>query len=421
MQVTKSTFRRLMDNFLSLSAVQGINMLIPLITFPYLVRVLGVDQFGVFSFVMAVLMYGIIITDYGFELTGTKHISTNIGNQAKIDEIFSSVIMIRSVIAILFFLFLLLLITFVDKFSENSILYILGFGIIVGQALLSTWFFQGIEKIHYVAILNAASKILFAVMIFIFVHSKEDLYLVFLFNSIGAIMAGVMAFYIAVKKFGVTFSFQSKEQYLYYLKDAWHIFTARVAVQLYQSINIIILGFYVDNTMLGYFSIVDRIVRAGGNIIASAPRAVYPYLAKTYKESVSKFYQLNVQVSFALLFLVIPVAGLGYYFSVEILSFFTDGKPADIIVQLFHISILLFVTTPFGTHFTNSLVILNETKFLNKVVISAGVINLMFVFSVINYFGVVGLALFNLFIGFVVIVTTKGYYIFFKFRKRDLG
>jgi PST family polysaccharide transporter len=92
-----------MDNFLSLTALQGINYLVPLITFPYLVRVLGVDQFGLFSFIMAIILYAEIITDYGFDLSATKHIALERDNPQKVNEIFSSVIMIKSMMAFIFF------------------------------------------------------------------------------------------------------------------------------------------------------------------------------------------------------------------------------------------------------------------------------------------------------------------------------
>jgi len=230
MQASQSTFRRLMDNFLSLTALQGINMLIPLITFPYLVRVLGVDQFGVFSFIMAVMLYAEIITDYGFNLSATKHISINSKTQAKINEIFSSVIMIKAVMALMFFMFLLLLIATVDRFAQDGSLYIYAYGLIIGQVLFPVWFFQGIEKMRYITILNAVSKIIFAVAIFLFVKNPEDLFLVFVFYSLGSLVAGAWAFQIAVKKFDVRFSLQSQENYTYYLKDAWYIFTSRVGV-----------------------------------------------------------------------------------------------------------------------------------------------------------------------------------------------
>ncbi len=421
MQASKSTLKRLMDNFISLSALQGINLLVPLITFPYLVRVLGVEQFGLFSFVMAVIGYGVIITDYGFDLSATKHISANIDNQAKIDEIFSSVIMIKSMMTVLFFIFVLLLILFVDKFTKDALLYFSAFGLVIGQVLFPVWFFQGIENMRYITLLNAVAKIIFAVSILIFVRSPGDLYLVFILNSLGAVIAGILAFYIAVKKFGVHFSLQTKERYLYYLKDAWYIFTSRVAVQLYQSINIIVLGFFVSNTVLGYYSIVVKVIRAASGILGVLPRAVYPYFVKLHKESVKSFYNRNIQFSIGLLFVMIPLSILVYYFSYEILSLVSGSEPSELMVRLLHIYAPLLAVSVYGGQFTNILVILNETKLLNAVVLTAGFVNLLLIYWVIHLFGAEGLTWLTMLIITFIIIIPKAYFIFYKFRKRDLA
>ena len=360
MQVKESTFRRLMDNFLSLTALQGINMLIPLITFPYLVRVLGVDQFGVFAFVMAVVNYGVIITDYGFDLSATKHISSHSDNPQKINEVFSSVIMIKSMMAFIFLIFLELLILFVSKFSAHASFYFLAFGLVVGQVLFPVWFFQGIEKMRYITILNAISKIIFTVAIFIFVHDSDDLYIVFMFNSIGALIAGLLAYRVASKQFSVHFSWQSRETLMFYLKDAWYIFTSRVAVQLYQSINVIILGFFVSNTIVGYYAIVEKIFRAIGSIMMALTRALYPYLNKIYDDSIALFYKRNLQLSLFIFVLMTPVAMLTFYFSEEILHLVMGMTPPAIVVTLLHIFSPLLVVYLYGNQFTNMLVILNE-------------------------------------------------------------
>ncbi len=397
-----------------------INYIVPLITFPYLVRVLGVEDFGLFAFVMAVVNYGVIITDYGFDLSATKHISSYHDNPKKIDEVFSSVIMIKSMMALIFLLFLTLLTLFVDKFSQHAFYYYLAFGLVVGQVAFPVWFFQGIEKMRYITILNAISKTIFTIAIFIFVHNSGDLYLVFLFNSVGALIAGVLAYRLAQKKFGVHFSWQSQEQLLYYLKDAWYIFTSRVAVQLYQSINVIILGFFASNTVVGYYAIVEKVIRAIGSIMISLTRALYPYLNKIYDDSMALFYKRNSQLSLLIFLLMAPIALLTYYFSEDILQLVMGMTPPPLVVTLLHIFAPLLAFYLYGNQFTNMLVILNEKKLLNQIVMIAGGLNLLSAPVVIYLYGVVGLVWLNLFIA-LFIYLTKGYFLFFKFKKRDIN
>lgn len=409
------TFKRLSDNFLSLVVMQGINYLVPLIVFPYLVRVLGIDGFGLYSFVYAIIMYGVMLSDYGFDLSATKLISQHRNNPEKVSEIFSNVLVIKSLISFGYFLVLLLLMVLFEKFSDHALLYIIGFGMVIGQLLFPVWFFQGIEKMRYITILNALSKLIFTVLIFIFVTTQQDMYLVFLFNAIGAIIAGAIALRIAIKEFGINLYMPQKEEIFYYLKDGWYIFTSRVAVELYVTSNVIILGFFANNTIVGYYSIVEKIIRAIGSMLEPLTRTVFPYLANVYQESRALFYKRNIQLFFLILSIMLPTALAVYFAAPWLLALVSGDEPNSLMVTMLHIFSFILVFYLYGHQFTNMLVTLNKTKLLNKIVVIAGIMNLILAPLIIIIFGVAGLVALNIFIA-LFIATTKGYFVFFKFR-----
>jgi PST family polysaccharide transporter len=408
--MASTTLKRLGDNFLSLVILQGINYLVPLIVFPYLVRVLGIDGFGLYSFVFAIVMYGVMLSDYGFDLSATKLISLHSNNKTKTDEIFSSVMIIKFAISLIYLLVLTLLVLFVDKFSQHAYLYFIGFGFVIGQVLFPIWFFQGIEKMRYITILNAVSKLIFTLLILIYVHNPDDLYLVLLFNSLGSIVAGVIALYIAVKKFHISFYMPALQQIKYYLKDGWYIFTSRVAVELYVTSNVIILGFFASNEIVGYYSIVEKIVRAIGSMLEPLTRTVFPYLAKVYEESKELFFKRNIQLFFLILTIMLPMALIVYFNARWILSVVSGEEPNALMVKLLHIFSFILVFYLYGHQFTNMLVTLNKTKLLNNIVIIAGILNIIFAPLVIYFFGVVGLVSLNVTIA-LFIASTKGYYL----------
>ena len=405
-----STLKRLSDNFASLLVLQGINYLVPLIVFPYLIRVLGIDGFGLYAFILAIIMYGVMISDYGFDLSATRLISLHSHNKKKRDEIFNSVMIIKFTLALLYLLLLTILILFVDKLGQNSSLYYIAYGFVIGQVLFPVWFFQGIEKMRYITILNALSKLIFTVLIFIFVKEIDDLYLVFVFNSFGAIVAGAAALYIAINKFNISFYLPSQKQIKFYLKDGWYIFTSRIAVELYITSNVIILGFFASNAIVGYYSIVEKIVRAIGSMLEPLTRAVFPYLAKVYESSHGMFFKRNIQLFFLILSIMLPMALIVFFNAPWILKIVSGEEPSELMIYLLQIFSFILVFYLYGHQFTNILVTLGKTKLLNNIVIIAGVVNIITAPILINFFGVVGLVYLNVSIAFF-IAFTKGYYV----------
>ena len=417
MKDDRTTLYKLTDNFISLLLLQGVNYLVPLIVFPYLVRVLGVDGFGQYNFIFYIIWMGVVVSDYGFDLSATKLISVNRHEKKKLDEIFSAVLLIKSLLAILFLIFLTILLLSFEKFAKDWQLYYLAFGFIIGSVIFPTWFFQGIERMRYITALNALSKIIFTLLIFIFINGIEDLWLLFIFNSLGAVISGLLALYIALNRFGIRLKRSSFESLRFYMIDGWYIFLSRLGVESYTSLNIILLGFFVNDTILGYFSIVEKIIRAIGNMLEPLTRAAYPYLSKVYKRDINSFFTKNIQLSLIIASIMIPVSYAVYRYGYFLLKLVSGEDPSALLLEINSILVWILTVYLYGSQFTNMLVILSKTKLLNRIISVALVINLVLAPIVLYFFGIIGFSWLYVFLGFF-ISFVKGYFVYLKFRKR---
>ena len=271
--------KRLLENFLSLSVLQGANYILPLITLPYLVRVLGPEKFGLIAFAQSFIQYFNIFTDYGFNLSATREISIYRDNKEKVSEIFSSVMIIKFGLMIISLLILSFLVFTIPKFRNDWLVYFFTFGMVFGNVLFPIWFFQGIERMKYITILNITARLIFTICIFIFIRKTSDYIYVPLLNSLGFFIAGSLAIYIILKNFQLKIILPKFQIIFKYFKDSTQFFLSRVSVSMYTSTNTFVLGLFTDNKMVGYYSIAEKLYIALQQIYHPLVNTLYPYIA----------------------------------------------------------------------------------------------------------------------------------------------
>jgi PST family polysaccharide transporter len=397
--------KQLLSNFFYLSVLQGANYLLPLLTVPYLIQILGMEHFGLLAFAGGVIAYFQIITNYGFNLTATKEISIHRDDKAKVTEIFSSVMIVKLILMIASFVLLSLLVFSFEKFRDDALIYLLTFGTVIGDLLFPVWFFQGMERMKYITYLNVLSKLIFTIAIFIFIKQQSDYYLVPVLTSIGFIIAGIWSLVIIKKDFGIWFEWQTISHLKSYLDDGKAIFLQQFYVSLYSRINIIFLGMFTNNTIVGYYSVVEKILAVPMSLFLVAVQAYYPYSAKAHKESAVKFFSQLKKLSFALISASLLFILIVFIFDTKIIEFITGHPDNKLIVNVLNIMIVGILFSSFGQLYTQTMIIIDKAKILNKISFIIMIFNLVFSPIVIIYFGILGLAYLILLRQLIVTVT----------------
>ena len=314
----KQEYKNLLSNFISLFVLQGANYILPLITFPYLVRVLGSEKFGLVMFAQAFITFFNILVDFGFNLSAVREISLYRDNNKKLTEIFSSVITIKISLILVSLTLLTIIVLSFDKFKDEKILYYLSFLIVIGQALFPVWYFQGIEKMKYITIVNVLSKTFFVFAVFIFIHDEKDYLLVPLFNGLGLIIGGLISLWILHKIFGQTFEFQNLNTIIKYIKEGFQFFLSRLSSVGYSNINTFLIGVILTSQYVTYYYVADKIISIILQIFDPIVQTVYPYLARNFRKSF--FFKLFVFVFISSIFIVVFIYMLSGYISILFLK-----------------------------------------------------------------------------------------------------
>jgi PST family polysaccharide transporter len=248
----------------------------------------GPSNYGLISTAQAFVQYFILFTDYGFNLVATRDISIAREDKKQVSVIFSTVMLVRILLLAFSFLVLFVVVTFIPKFQHDSMVYYLTFGMAVGNVLFPIWFFQGMENMKVISILNIVSKAIFTIGIFILVKGPSQYLYVAVLNSLGYISIGVIGLYLVIFKYKIKVIKPSKEQIIHQLKEGWDIFVSNIVTSLYTNSNIFILSFFASNKIVGYYAGADKIVKAVSSVVGPLIQTVYPFLSRALQESKEK-------------------------------------------------------------------------------------------------------------------------------------
>ena len=398
--------RSLLESFFSLSLMQALNGLLPLVTIPYLLDVIHADKFGLINISQAVIYYFQILVDYGFNMTATRQIAIYRDNLNRISSIFSAVLIIKLLLTGLGAVLLFLIVNVAPSFRENSNLFYLTYLTVIGYAFFPTWFFQGIEKMRYLTLLNLVAKVIFTVLIFLCVKKEKDYLLVPVFTGLGFIISSVLAIFIACYVYKVNLRKVNKRHLLFQLNDGFPIFISNFSISFYRSANPILLGFFTNSMTVGYYSVAEKLMKGLQSIVNSLAQALFPHMSRkletylTTQMKVKAIFKPTIMISVGLVLISLVI-----YFTASFwVELFVHSKNNETIACL---RILSFVITFGGINYLLGfigLININQRKALMLFVVLSGVIAIISAAVLSYYLGSIGAAYSMLFAEVILLI-----------------
>lgn len=397
--------RRLIENFFSLSILKLFNIILPFVTLPYLIKVLGFQKYGAIVLALSLIAYFQAITDYGFNLSATREITRHQYSNKKLSYIYSQTI-ISKIILLIFSLFILIaLISSIQKFRDDYLVYLLMFLPFIGQTIFPEWFFRGIEKMRYITILDLTTKLSFTIGVFLLIKEPKDYWLYPLLYGCSFLIISFVSHALILRKYKINIYFISLNKIFKNLKNKFSLFLNQFMPNFYNNTTVFLVGVLLGNTSVGIFGAIRQVVNILSVLNNVISTVFFPYLVRKKEKFylISKFYAVGF-LSLTLFLVVINP------FVLRWLGILNN-----------HAS-LIFSIMAFGTFFiaiyslyaTNYLIPRGCDKIVAKNTVIISLIGLCLAYPCIKAFGIVGgainIALSQLMMG----LTAYIYYVKFK-------
>lgn len=391
--ITTVSKQSLIKNISSLGFLQVSNYIFPLITLPYLVRVLGPEKYGLYNFIIALLSYFNVFIDYGFNFSATRQISIYKNDKLKLSEIVSNVYTIKIFFAIFSSIILIVLLQFVPRLSEEYYAYLIGFSIVVGNALFPFWLYQGLEDTRVFVIINFIFRLIFTISIFFMVKAESDVNILLGLNGGSSILVGLVAIIALIIKGTIKLKFPRISSIKKQLSEGKDIFISNLGINLYTSSNTVILGFLTDNTVVGIFSAADKIRQAIQSLFTPFSQALFPRFSELFKNSIQEAKILLQKVTKYVLVAEVIILFFVFIFAESIVSLLLGPDFSDAVLILRLLSFLPLIISM--SNISGIMVMLNigKDKNFKKIVLIAAVLNILLLFVLIPYFAAAGVSI----------------------------
>lgn len=279
------------ENGMWMYGLQIFNTVIPLLTLPFITRILGSEGFGIFSISLNIFGYLQTIIEYGFGMSATREIAllaSDEGSNYKQNKLFTSVIFSRGILTatcIFFSAFYVALHEFNSLQSLSLIVLDLG---LLGSCVQMNWLYQGLQEMKYLSLVNMVSRVISVVLIFTLIRSASDVLLYCLLYTVSPFLSGFMGLFIAIRKFHVHFVKIALNDIFRQLHTGWYVFTTQLSSKIFGAIGITFLGIFASKQSVGTFSAIQKIPTVLMLSWAPIAQIIYPITSQKMNESFQK-------------------------------------------------------------------------------------------------------------------------------------
>ena len=369
-------YKVILSNTAYLSVLEILKMVMPFVALPYLIQTVGTENYGIVVFAQTVISYFIVLVNFGLDVSAVKDVSVARNDLPKLNEVVSSVLLIKTILFLISFVILGGMVLFIDKFRIHCLLFFLSFLSCLSEILFPVWFYQGIEKMKYITLIRFISIFIYTVSVFLFIRHADDYILIPLLQSVGWIISGIVSFLMLLKAENISLFVPSSSLVKKYFVDSIPFFFSRVSVVINNGMAKIICGIFFSMHEVAAFDLAQKIATTALVPLQMLNQAVFPHIAKTKDLNfVNKCFRMMMLATLGIIVCVSILAPLG----VRILS---GGELMDS-VSILRI-LCLFIFSGGITLYTGSpvLVSFGYSKPFNRSVLLSTVI-LMLIYGIL--------------------------------------
>lgn len=272
--------KRVTNNIVMLYILNITQLALPLVTLPYLTRVLSVSGYGIVSYVKSLIIYATLIIEFGYLLSGTREVVNAKSDKQKLGLIMGRITEAKLLLSLVAFAALLGMIAVVPLLHRYPIFTILSFGTPFLSIFLFDYLFRGLERMEIITYRFLIMKSISTVLTFVLIHGDQQLLLIPLLDVLGSLVAIIWVWH-EIRKMGIHIKFDRLVNVWDSLKVSFTYFISNVASTAFGALNTLFVGIYLSAADVAYWGLIMTMIGAVQSLYTPISDGIYPHMIAT--------------------------------------------------------------------------------------------------------------------------------------------
>ncbi|MDO4880111.1 MAG: oligosaccharide flippase family protein [Capnocytophaga sp.] len=274
--------KKVIENYFFMTLLLILNSFFGLLIYPYLIKTLGKESYGIYVFATTIVNYFIYFVSFGFDLYGVRKISENPFNVKIKSIVVSKIFSIKIYLEAISILIFILLLFFFPTFKKNIDIYVVCFLMTFVNIFFPTWYFQGVQKMRVVSFIQLFFKILSLPFILIYVKESVDLLLFSIIMIFSSLFGSIVAFFYLIEKENITIRIFHWKNTYDYVKEASYFFYTNIANMSKTETIKLIIGIKYGMGDLAIFDLAQKIISIPMILLSNINGSLFPKIVQNF-------------------------------------------------------------------------------------------------------------------------------------------
>lgn len=363
----------------------------PLIVYPYVSRILGVDNIGLVSFVDSIATYFILFSMMGISVLGVREIAKSTGDKMRMNGVFSSLLALNGLLTLLAVIAMIFATFFVDELRESWQLMGVGLCKLIFNMFLIEWFYQGLEDFRYITLRSLSIRGSYVVAVFLFVKDGDDTLIYYTLTMLVVVVTAIVNMLHSRKYVNICSPIKEMGRLV---RPFFTLGVFNLLSTAYTTLNIAYLGFVSTDTEVGYYATATKLVAILMSLFSAVTGVLLPRMSSLAEAGdLLRFREYLNKSAWAMVVMSVPMIILVEIFASEIVMLLAGaGYEGAIIPVRIMIPFMLFACL--ANVFTiQSLVPLGLDREMNRITIIGAAIGILLNIAIVGRWGAVGSAI----------------------------